>query len=120
MATGGSQPAEGTSSTPGSVDLQIMSPSPGVPQPWLIRGIPPTTSVRQLKERLRNVLEARPADNAQRLIHRGRLLARDDETLLGIFGEDAVCSHAGLLGRLESEQPPRYILESILTLYDVL
>jgi len=106
MATTGSQPAESTSSMPESIDLQIMSPSPGVPQPWLIRGIPPTTSVRQLKERLRNVLEARPADNAQRLIHRGRLLARDDETLLGIFGEDAIRSADHQTLHLVVRDPP--------------
>ncbi|KAH7033375.1 uncharacterized protein B0I36DRAFT_321312 [Microdochium trichocladiopsis] len=92
MAAASPQGAESTMTAPESLDLQIMSPSAGVPQPWLIRGIPTNTSVRQLKERLRNVLAARPADNAQRLIHRGRLLARDDDTLLDVFGVDAIRS----------------------------
>ena len=71
--------------------LQIMSPSHGVPQPLIIQGLPASVTIKQLKERLRNVLEARPSDQSQRLIHRGRLLARDDETMLNVFGEETVC-----------------------------
>lgn len=80
------------SAAPGAAfNLQVLSPSVGVPQPLLLRGIPASTTVRQLKERLRNGLESKPSDQSQRLIHRGRLLSRDDESMLDIFGEDAVC-----------------------------
>lgn len=71
--------------------LQIMSPSTGVPQPLIIQGLPASATIKQLKERLRNMLIMRPSDQAQRIIHRGRLLARDEETMLNVFGEEAVC-----------------------------
>ena len=71
--------------------LQIMSPSHGVPQPMIIQSLPATATVKELKHRLRNVLEARPSDQSQRLIHRGRLLAREEETMLNVFGEETVC-----------------------------
>ncbi|RYP56816.1 hypothetical protein DL771_011591 [Monosporascus sp. 5C6A] len=72
--------------------LQIMSPSTGVPQPLVIQGLPASATIKQLKERLRNILLAKPSDQAQRLIHRGRLLAREEETMLNVFGEEALRS----------------------------
>ncbi|RYP00718.1 hypothetical protein DL766_000953 [Monosporascus sp. MC13-8B] len=72
--------------------LQILSPSTGVPQPLVIQGLPASATIKQLKERLRNILLARPSDQAQRLIHRGRLLAREEETMLNVFGEEALRS----------------------------
>ncbi|RYP11764.1 hypothetical protein DL765_007606 [Monosporascus sp. GIB2] len=72
--------------------LQILSPSTGVPQPLVIQGLPASVTIKQLKERLRNILRARPSDQAQRLIHRGRLLAREEETMLNVFGEEALRS----------------------------
>ncbi|RYP48977.1 hypothetical protein DL768_005249 [Monosporascus sp. mg162] len=72
--------------------LQILSPSTGVPQPLVIQSLPASATIKQLKERLRNILQARPSDQAQRLIHRGRLLAREEETMLNVFGEEALRS----------------------------
>ncbi|RYP41137.1 hypothetical protein DL769_011636 [Monosporascus sp. CRB-8-3] len=72
--------------------LQILSPSTGVPQPLVIQGLPASATIKQLKERLRNILLARPSNQAQRLIHRGRLLAREEETMLNVFGEEALRS----------------------------
>ena len=72
--------------------LQIMSPSSNVPQPLIIQSLPATATVKELKHRLRNILEASPSDQSQRLIHRGRLLAREEETMLNVFGEETVCS----------------------------
>ncbi|KAI1310155.1 hypothetical protein F5Y03DRAFT_347106 [Xylaria venustula] len=72
---------------PGQFTLQVLSPSINVPQP-LFFALPVTTTVRQLKERIRHSVGTRPPDDAQRLIHRGRLLARDSETMLELFGEE--------------------------------
>ncbi|KAI1462423.1 hypothetical protein F4805DRAFT_410596 [Annulohypoxylon moriforme] len=72
--------------------LQIISPSIGIPQPLVLQGLPTDTTVKQLKERIRNVVGTRPADEAQRLIHRGRLLGRDAETMTEIFGQEALRS----------------------------
>lgn len=80
-AAGGSEPSQFT--------LQILSPSINVPQP-LCLSIPVTATVRQLRERIRESVNTRPSDDAQRLIHRGRLLGRDSETMLELFGEEPV------------------------------
>jgi hypothetical protein len=70
--------------------LQIISPSVNVPQPLNFTDIEATTTVRQLKEKIRNALDTKPSDASQRLIHRGRLLSKDDDTMLVVFGDDAV------------------------------
>jgi hypothetical protein len=71
------------------VNLQIVSPSAGVGNPRF-PDLPATTTVQQLKEKIRELLPSRPADDHQRLIHRGRLLARDTDTLEDVFGEESV------------------------------
>lgn len=76
-------------SEPSQFTLQILSPSINVPQP-LSLSIPVTATVRQLRERIRESVGTRPPDDAQRLIHRGRLLGRDSETMLELFGEETV------------------------------
>jgi hypothetical protein len=75
---------------PLSVNLQIISPSAGVGN-LRFPSLPATTTVQQLKAKIRESVASRPADEHQRLIHRGRMLARDTDTLLDIFGEEAVC-----------------------------
>ncbi|KAF4982032.1 hypothetical protein FZEAL_2282 [Fusarium zealandicum] len=73
-----------------TVSLQIVSPSVGVNRPLLFPGLPATTTVKQLKDKIRQTLPLRPADEHQRLIHRGRAIVRDMDTLLDIFGADAI------------------------------
>ncbi|KAK8047682.1 Ubiquitin family protein [Apiospora saccharicola] len=73
--------------------IQVISPSVGVPSGRLsFSKLPASTTIQQLKQRVRDALDAKPPDAAQRLIHRGRLLARDNETLLEIFGEETLRS----------------------------
>lgn len=90
MAEPGATPAQGD--TPSSFNLQIVSPSASVSRPLVFASIPASTTIRQLKEKIRNAVATRPADDQQRLIHRGRLLARDEETLENILGAEAVGS----------------------------
>lgn len=83
-------PAGGDSS---SFTLQIISPSIGVPRGQLsFPELPTSTTVSQLKAKIREVLDARPSDHTQRLIHRGRLLARDNETMVEVFGAETLRS----------------------------
>lgn len=84
-------PAASEATSP-TFTLQIISPSVNVPQPLQLTGLSATTTVRQLKEKIRNAIESRPGDSAQRLIHRGRLLSKDDDTMKDVFGEDAIRS----------------------------
>lgn len=73
-----------------TVNLRIVSPSPGVTQPLLFSDLPATTTIKQLKEKIRQMLPLRPADENQMLIHRGRALSCDTDSLLDILGADAV------------------------------
>jgi hypothetical protein len=72
------------------VNLQVLSPSAGVNRPLLFPDLPAATTIKQLKERIREALPLRPSDENQRLIHRGRALLRESDSLLDIFGADAV------------------------------
>ncbi|KAI0456771.1 hypothetical protein F5B21DRAFT_124855 [Xylaria acuta] len=84
-------PAAAATEEPGQFTLQILSPSINVPQPLFLT-LPVTTTVQQLKERIRGCVGTKPPDDAQRLIHRGRLLARDSETMIELFGEEPLRS----------------------------
>jgi hypothetical protein len=71
-----------------TVNLQVLSPS--FNGPLRFPGTPASTTIKQLKERIRQALPLRPADESQRLIHRGRAIVREVDTLLDIFGADTV------------------------------
>ncbi|ORY71893.1 uncharacterized protein BCR38DRAFT_22767 [Pseudomassariella vexata] len=75
--------------------LSIISPSSGVPPGLAFSDLPLNTTVMQLKERIRDSLETKPSHQVQRLIHRGRLLSRDNETMLEVFGEQTLRSPDG-------------------------
>jgi hypothetical protein len=72
------------------VNLQVVSPSVGVTRPLLFPSTPASTTIKQLKEKIREALPLRPVDEHQRLIHRGRALMREDDKLIDIFGAEAV------------------------------
>ncbi|KAI0434729.1 hypothetical protein F5Y09DRAFT_337396 [Xylaria sp. FL1042] len=86
-----SDQAKAVASEPSQFTLQVLSPSVNVPQP-LVLELPVATTVQQLKERIRSSISTKPPDDAQRLIHRGRLLIRDSETMLELFGEELLRS----------------------------
>ncbi|KAF5018731.1 hypothetical protein F66182_9290 [Fusarium sp. NRRL 66182] len=73
-----------------TINLQVVSPSVGVNRPLLFPALAANTTVKQLKDRIRQSLPLRPADEQQRLIHRGRAITRESDTLLDIFGADAL------------------------------
>ena len=70
--------------------LVVVSPSVGVTGPLTFSHLPATTSVKELKAKIRDALPSKPADESQRLIHRGRMLARETETMIDIFGGETV------------------------------
>ncbi|KAB8297044.1 hypothetical protein EYC80_002441 [Monilinia laxa] len=49
-----------------------------------------TTTVEELKAKIRDVVESKPTDSAQRLIHRGRMLERGSQTMLEVFGQESL------------------------------
>lgn len=101
-----SEPAEIHAETPAGLDnnstgvdaaskalsftLQVVSPSVGVSGPLSFQHLPATTTIKELKAKIRDALPSKPADESQRLIHRGRMLARDSDTMQEVFGREAV------------------------------
>ncbi|ENH63004.1 hypothetical protein FOC1_g10006616 [Fusarium oxysporum f. sp. cubense race 1] len=73
-----------------TVNLQVLSPSVGVNRPLLFPNLAANTTIKQLKDKIRQALPLRPADDHQRLIHRGHALVREADTLVDIFGADAI------------------------------
>ncbi|RKF59174.1 putative ubiquitin family protein [Erysiphe neolycopersici] len=73
-----------------SISLQVVSPSAGVPKSLDFHDLPVATQVKDLKKQIRDSLCCRPADDLQRLIYHGRMLTRETETMLEIFGEEAL------------------------------
>ncbi|KAG9250407.1 ubiquitin family protein [Emericellopsis atlantica] len=93
MASDTSHDAAAAPASELAVKLQVISPSVGVNRPLLFPGLPASTTVKALKAKIRDALPLQPPDEYQRLIHRGRALVRDTETLLEIFGEDTIRSN---------------------------
>ena len=75
---------------PLSFTLQVVSPSVGVSMPLVFPQLPATTSIKELKAKIRAVLPSQPTDENQRLIHRGRMLGNENETMADVFGRDTV------------------------------
>ncbi|KAI0397334.1 hypothetical protein F5Y17DRAFT_393036 [Xylariaceae sp. FL0594] len=83
-------PAEAAATTDANTfTLQLKMPSDGV---LVIEDLHFTTTIKELKARIRNASDKKPSDEVQRLIHRGRLLSRENETMLELFGEEALRS----------------------------
>lgn len=72
------------------VNISIVSPSVNVNGPLKFPGLPPSTTVGQLKAKIRDALDSRPSNEKQRLIHQGKLLTGESDTLLQVFGEQKV------------------------------
>lgn len=87
--SGASNMNEDQSESP-AFTLSIVSPSVEVASPLTFPQLLATTTVEELKAKIRDVLESKPADSAQRLIHRGRMLERGSQTMSEIFGQDNV------------------------------
>ncbi|KAH9901823.1 hypothetical protein F4778DRAFT_127205 [Xylariomycetidae sp. FL2044] len=102
-ATGSAEPTTTDEIT--EITLHIVSPSVGVPQPLHLPKLSSSTTINQLKEKIRNAIDTRPDHLAQRLIHRGRLLVNGDETILTMFGAEATL-HLVLREPPESRPPP--------------
>ncbi|GKT95042.1 ubiquitin family protein [Colletotrichum tofieldiae] len=96
MASEGSSstahPAPEAASDHLSVNLQVLSPSAAAnsSRPLVFPGLAASTTVKQLKEKIRQALPLKPSDSQQRLIYRGRVLQPDGDTLLSVIGEEVI------------------------------
>ncbi|KAM0537559.1 hypothetical protein ACHAP9_004107 [Verticillium nonalfalfae] len=72
-----------------TVSLNIISPTTTATSggPLSFPDLSISTTISQLKEKIRNAIPSKPADTQQRLIYRGRHLQADNDTLGQIIGE---------------------------------
>src|SRR5690242_16146074 len=75
------------------VNLKILSPSSEVESDINLVDLPAATTNQDLRQRIRNEIESRPTVDRMRLIYRGRVIMRDTDTLLDVFGLNNV-SHS--------------------------
>ena len=68
------------------LNLKILSPSTEVQSDITLADLPAATTIQELRERIRNEIESRPTVDRMRLIYRGRVMMRDTDTLLDVFG----------------------------------
>lgn len=77
------------------INLNVLSPSFGIPNKISFQDIPTSTTIGELKKRIYDVVPSKPSPQWQRLIYRGRALIQDSLTLKDIFTQNMVWS--GLL-----------------------
>ncbi|KAK5142980.1 hypothetical protein LTR04_002048 [Oleoguttula sp. CCFEE 6159] len=73
-----------------TVELKITGPSPELEGGISFAALPTTTTVGELKSKIREAMTSAPAVERQRLIHRGKLLASNTATLADVLGPDAL------------------------------
>jgi hypothetical protein len=78
---------------PVPINLKVLSPSTDVKGDIYIPDIPASTTVQELRLRLQDQIEGRPATERMRLIYRGRVIAKETDRLVDVFGLENVSSH---------------------------
>lgn len=75
---------------PQSIVVHVLSPSIEVPSRLTFSDIFTSTTVGELKIKIRDVVASRPAPDRQRLIYRGKALIQEGATLKDIFSQETV------------------------------
>ena len=78
------------------INVKVLSQLPEPDGLIHFENLPVTTTVGELKVKVRDHAASKPAVEDQRFIYRGRLMARENDTLMDVFGRDAVCLHSRL------------------------
>ncbi|TKA74972.1 hypothetical protein B0A49_02547 [Cryomyces minteri] len=73
-----------------TVELKITGPSPELEGGISFAALPTTTTVGELKSKIREAMTSAPTVERQRLIHRGKLLASNTAMLADVLGPDAL------------------------------
>ncbi|KAI9863427.1 MAG: hypothetical protein M1813_003869 [Trichoglossum hirsutum] len=73
-----------------SISVCILSPSAELPHQLSFPCVPIASTVGDLKRRISDAVPSRPELERLRLIHRGRMLSRDADTMLDVFGPTAI------------------------------
>ncbi|KAG9514876.1 hypothetical protein KCU93_g9661, partial [Aureobasidium melanogenum] len=89
-----------------TLSLRILSPAVELGQGLDMADVPIDTTIGALKSKLTDMLPSNPTPDRMRLIHYGRLLANDDETLGHLFGEAAMTQTTPFTVHLVVRAPP--------------
>ena len=73
-----------------SLHVKVLSQLPEPHGVLQFSSLPASTTVAELKTKIRDAIPSRPLAERQRLIHRGRVAGRETDTLGEIFGKEAV------------------------------
>lgn len=77
-----------------TIVLHVLSPSTEVPKKLTFPAIPTSTTVGELKLKIRDAVATKPAPERQRLIYRGKALTNYSTMLSDLFGQDIVSNIA--------------------------
>lgn len=77
-------------SSPRTIEVKVLSQLSEPDGTLVLSSLPVTTSVAALKTLISQSLASKPPPDRQRLIHRGRVMAREADTLEDVFGSDNV------------------------------
>lgn len=75
-----------------TINVKVLSQLPEPDGVIHFENLPVTTTVGELKTKIQDHVTSKPAVEHQRIIYRGRVMARETSTLLDVFGRDAVGS----------------------------
>ncbi|KAF2469736.1 uncharacterized protein BDR25DRAFT_355993 [Lindgomyces ingoldianus] len=75
---------------PSLINLKILSPSTEVDGDINVPDLPASTTVSELKLRIRNEISTHPAVERMRLIYRGRVVANETDTMIDVFGMEQI------------------------------
>jgi Ubiquitin family len=73
-----------------TIDLKILSPSEELRDGLIFREVAISTTIGELKARIRDQVASHPSADRQRLIYRGRSLQREADTLQDVLGRQSV------------------------------
>lgn len=77
-----------------TINLKILSPSSEVEGGITFTDLPTTTTIKELRSRIRDAVSSKPVPERMRLIYRGRVVANDADTLGNVFGAENVREHS--------------------------
>lgn len=72
------------------IDLKVLSPSTEVDADMFFVKLPASTTVAELKLKIKDQIATKPAVERMRLIYRGRVMAKESDTMTDVFGRDEV------------------------------
>lgn len=82
--------SDGSGSGAQTILLNVLSPAVEVPKKLTFPAIPISTTVGELKLKIRDAVATKPAPERQRLIYRGKALTHESTMLKDLFGQDTV------------------------------